>query len=75
MWCKFEKIKWWQCRSRQYFSVTMTLTTGAVKYHEKVILMREMMQGWIEKNHTGLVSYCEELANNTWRIEAVQISN
>ena len=40
----------------------MTLTTGAVKYHEKVILMREMMQ---EKNHTGLVSFCEELANNT----------
>ena len=45
-----------------YFSVIVTLTTAAIKYHGKVILMRERMQVWTERNYTCLVSFCEEVA-------------
>ena len=44
-------------RSSLYFSVIVTLTTGAIKYG-KVSLTRERMQVWIERNHTHLVSAC-----------------
>ena len=43
------------------FSVTDTLTTHEITYHGIVILVRERIQIWIERNRTHLVSYCEEL--------------
>ena len=43
--CKFEKNEWRQWQEyRLYFSVIVTLTIGAIKYHGKVILTRERTQ-------------------------------
>ena len=38
-----------------------TPLTEAMKDHRKVTLMRERTQVWIERSHTCLVSFCEEL--------------